>query len=144
MWRCTMPRDLAGLNRCVSSVFCVLGAVAGMVVVCTFGAAFALPIAMGSRVGQHGNEVFWVILFLGLATAIRTGASAHAGVLTGCHRWTLHNGIYAGGYAITVAGMIGALLLGFGIRGLALVYCLGETVAWLLRVTLAYRVCPGL
>jgi O-antigen/teichoic acid export membrane protein len=69
---------------------------------------------------------------------------AFRGVLTGCHRWDLHNSIQAGSYAITVTVMAGALLLGGGLGHLAIIYFLGTTVGECMRAAAAYRVCPEL
>lgn len=139
-----VKRDTAGLNESISSVFCLLTVMTAVVVILTFSAAYIVPNAMGMQLGEHRDEIFWVIIFLGLALAGQTLASAHAGVLTGCHQWKLHNALSAGGYALTVVAMIIALLLGSGIRGVALVYFCGDLLPTGIRAALAHRVCPEL
>ena len=65
-------------------------------------------------------------------------------MLTVCHRWGLNNLIYAGSHAVSVVGMITALLLGFGLPALALMVLAGDASGRVLRCVLAYRVAPGL
>jgi O-antigen/teichoic acid export membrane protein len=136
--------DIVGVNRCVSSIFLVLLAMAGLMVLLSIGTAFALPHLLDKHLSQFQNELAWVVLGLGLATAVQTASAVYSGVLTGCHQWGIHNGLYAGGHVVTVAGMIGVLLAGGGLRGLAIVQLLGELLPAAARMYFAYRVCPGL
>ena len=66
------------------------------------------------------------------------------GVLTGCHRWDLHNGLNAGTYGTIVIGMITTLILGGGLPAISAVYLTGTVAGELMRMRLAYRVCPEL
>jgi len=76
--------------------------------------------------------------------AVHVACAAFNGVLTGCHRWGLHNLNMGGWHAITVAGMLIALALGGGLRSLAIVAMAGQACADMRLVMLAYRVCAGL
>ncbi len=136
--------DVAGVNRCVSSIFLVLLAMAALMVLLSIGTAFALPHLLDKHLRPFENELVWVVVGLGLATAVQTASAVYGGVLTGCHQWGIHNGIYAGGYLLTVLGMVGVLLAGGGLRGLAVVQLLGELLPAAARMWFAYRVCPGL
>jgi O-antigen/teichoic acid export membrane protein len=136
--------DLAGINQSVSSVICIMSLVATLMIALTIGAVLVVPKVMSDRIGNHQNEVQCVIFFLGLSTAVQAACSTFAGVLTGCHHWKVHNGLHAGGYAMTVLGMVTILTLGFGIRTLAMVYFLSESIPWMVRIRLAYWACPGL
>jgi len=136
--------DAAGVNRAVSSVTCILVVMGAIVLVLTVAAAVAVPRLFSDRLGAHAGDAGWVILWLGLALVAEVVFSGFGGVLTGCHRWDLHNAIYAGTYAITVAGMIAVLLSGGGLPQLALVTFGGELGGRLTRCFVAYRVCPGL
>lgn len=136
--------DLAGVNRCVSSIALVLLAMAGLIVLLSIGTAFALPHLLDKHLRPFQDELAWIVLGLGFATAVQTASAVYGGVLTGCHQWGVHNGIYAGGYFITVLGMVGVLLAGGGLRGLAVVQLLGEILPALARMYYAHRVCPGL
>lgn len=136
--------DVAGVNRCVSSVFLILLAMAGLMILLSFATAFALPLVLDKHLSAFQNEIAWVVVGLGLATAVQTASAVYGGVLTGCHQWGIHNGIYAGGYLLTVLGMVGVLVAGGGLRGLAVVQLLGEVLPALARMYFAHRVCPGL
>ena len=136
--------DLAGVNRCVSSISLVLLAMAALMVLLSVGTAFALPHLLDKHLRPFENELVWVVVGLGLATAVQTASAVYGGVLTGCHQWGIHNGIYAGGHFLTVLGMVGVLLAGGGLRGLAVVQLLGELLPAAARMWFAYRVCPGL
>ena len=136
--------DFEGVNRSVSSVFCVLLAMAAVIVVLSIGTAFALPYVLGAQLGKFQNELAWVVVGLGFATAVQTASAVYSGVLTGCHQWGIHNGLYASGHLLTVAGMIGVLVSGGGIRSLAVVQLLGELLPAAARCYFAYRVCPQL
>ena len=136
--------DVAGVNRCVSSAFCLLAIVGLVVVGLAVAAARVVPALATSKVGNHVADIKWVILFLGWASAAQTVSYTFAGVLTGCHRWKVHNAITAGGYAVAVVGMIAALVFGGTIKTLALIYFIGEVLRALLRIIFAYRICPRL
>jgi O-antigen/teichoic acid export membrane protein len=136
--------DIAGVNRCASSIFLVLIAMAALLVLLSLGTAFALPHLLDKHLRPFENQLAWVVVGLGLATAVQTVSAVYGGVLTGCHQWGVHNGIYAGGHLLTVLGMMGVLLTGGGLRGLAVVQLLGELLPAAARLYFAYRVCPGL
>jgi hypothetical protein len=70
--------------------------------------------------------------------------NVYGGVITGCHRFDIHNGVTAGTYAAIVAGMIAALTLGGGLNVLAAVYLAGTLAGEIVRRTMAFRVCPEL
>jgi len=86
----------------------------------------------------------WVVFFLGGSIGIQMAFGVFNGVLTGCHRWGLHNINTSGWYAATVAGMIVALLLGGRLWTLAAITFVGEVLASARRLILAHRVCEGL
>lgn len=136
--------DVDALRAAVSSVMALqlvgsLAVLAGAV-----GVAVALPLWIGHAVGPHVREAQWVVGLLGASLAIQMAFDVFRGVLTGCHRWDLHNSIHAGSYALTVAAMASVLLLGGGLIGLAWVYLAGAAAAEMVRARAAYRVCPEL
>ena len=136
--------DLAGVNRVVSSVSCVLWCMAGIVVLLAIVTALLIPVFWGRRLGEFVGDAQWAVFLLGLGIAVEVGSAGFAGVLTGCHRWDLHNGVHAFTCVLTTTGMITAVLVGGGLPALAAAHVLGETVGRLLRVGLAYRECPSL
>jgi O-antigen/teichoic acid export membrane protein len=103
-----------------------------------------VPACFADRLGPNVHEAQWVVLFLGATMAVQISSSVFNGILTGCHRWDLHNINTSGWYAVTAAGMVAALLSGGGLRSLAAVTLVGEVLAAARRALLAYRVCEGL
>lgn len=136
--------DTAGINCVVSSATCVLSVLAVAVFALTVVVTIAVPSLLSSRLGEHMVDAQWVIFLLGVSLTIQMVLSGFGGVVTGCHRWDLHNAIHAGGYAVTVAGMISVIMLGGGLRGLALVTLCGDAMGRVVRTWFAYRVCPNL
>ena len=136
--------DHAGLNQFVSSVTVVLGAGGLLLTAVIALIAWALPALLSEQLTGYVTEARWVVCLLGLSIVAQTVTSGFVGVLTGCHRWDLHHGINSGAYALTVVGMITALLLGGGLVVLAVLILAGEILGRVVRCVLAYRVCPEL
>ena len=110
----------------------------------TIATSLLMPQLFGTRLGENVHEAQWVVFFLGTSLAIEIAFGAYSGVLTGCHRWGLVNIIESGWHVATIIGMIVALLMGNGLRILALIYLMGIVLAYATRVILAYHVCEGL
>ena len=136
--------DFDGINRVLSSiamVMRVMGAAA-------FGLAVLFTYLVGplfrERLGAHLDEARWLVLLLGLGVAVQIGATVYSSILTGLHRWDWHNGIQAATNVLTTALMIGALLLGGGLIGMAAANVAGEAAGRSARLIVAYRLCPWL
>jgi O-antigen/teichoic acid export membrane protein len=136
--------DLDGINRSVSSVTCVLLVMASVIVTLAVGTALMIPVLWTARLGDFVRDAQWTVLLLGLGTASEVGLAGYAGVVTGCHRWDLHNGVHGLTCILHTSGMVAVVLLGYGLPALAAAHMLGELVGRLLRIGLAYRLCPGL
>jgi O-antigen/teichoic acid export membrane protein len=136
--------DVCNINHVVNSAAVVLG-LGGLLVMGLTGVVSALlPQWFGERLGAHAHEAQRVVLFLGACLAVQISFSVFNGVLTGCHRWDLHNTNTSGWYAVTVIGMAVSLLLGGQLWTLALIHLIGDIFSAARRVVLAYRVCKGL
>jgi O-antigen/teichoic acid export membrane protein len=136
--------NLAGLNRTYSSVTCIQGAIGVVIISLAFLTARWLLWFWGERLAGHAWEARSVVLLLGISLALQVAFGTFGGVITGCHRWDLHNLINAGSYALTVIGMILAVASGGGLVALACVNLVGTIIAELTRAAVAYRVCPTL
>ena len=136
--------DIDGVNRAVSSVTAVLAAVALLVMLMSAGTAMLVPSVLSDRLSTFQEDAQWAVFFLGTGVAVQLVLSGYGGVVTGCHRWGIHNAIHAGAHVVTVTGMIVILKNGGGIRDLALMSLIGDGVGRLVRCFVAYRVCPGL
>ncbi len=136
--------DIAGVNRIISTAFC-LQSVAGLLVLgLTIAVSLLLPQLFGARLGENVVDAQWVVFLLGASLSVQMSFATFGGVLTGCHRWELHNAIKSGWHVATVVGMIVALLWGAGLRSLAVITLAGLVLAGSTRVILAHRVCEGL
>lgn len=130
------------LSSTVSSVFAVQAGIASAVFVAVLVLHYYTPAMMSDQLGKDADTAAAIILYLGSALAIQMLFDSCRGVLTGCHRWTLHNVLNSGGYAVTGAGMLLVLLYGGGLEQMGQVY-LGVTVLTeLLRYWMSRRACP--
>ena len=139
-----VSNDIESLQKAVSSVVCIQICVSLFVLMVTALLVWLLPSFFSDRLGSECGVARRVVGLLGASLAVQMVFDAFRGVITGCHRWDLHNGINAGSRAITVALMVIVLLLGGGLCYLALMNLCIVTVTEVVRMTLANRVCPEL
>lgn len=88
------------------------------------------------------DETAMVLLLLGYSLGIQMLTDAYRGIITGCHRWDIHNAVNTFHNISSAIGMITTLLLGLGIQWLALVYFVSTVAAEILRFLMSRRVCP--
>lgn len=136
--------DMTRVNDTVSSGLCVMGLAGLGMLGLTVGVTMLMPAWFGGRLAGNVREAQWVYFYLGISMVIDTGLGPFTGVLTGCHRWKMHNLIKSGSHMASVAGMIVVLLAGGNLVNLAQAYLVGQVVSYAMRVVCAYRVCPGL
>jgi O-antigen/teichoic acid export membrane protein len=136
--------DVAALRRTVSSVTMVQVATALMVCLCTLIALYFIPSLMKNRAGVSVDEVRWVVGLLGICLAVQMGFDAQRGVMTGCHRWDLHNALNSASYAVSLIGIFMALHFNGGLRAVAAVYTAIAVVTEFVRVGIVRRICPEL
>ena len=136
--------DAEGVSEVVSSVSLILLAMATVVLGLSIAAAAVVPGLLSGQLGSHVSDARWVLFLVGLTLTVQIAGAGIGGVVTGCHRWDIHNALHAGGRVLSVIGMIAALLLGGGLRELALMNLCGEVVARIARCVVAYRVYPEL
>jgi len=134
--------EMGSVSGIVSSVM-FLQCLMGLVILGLTGlVAYLLPSFWGQRLGDGIGDAQVVLLTLGASLAIQIALAAFTGVITGCHRWDIHNYIKSGWYAATVAAMIVLLHLGLGIRSLAVASLVGLVLADVNRVICAFVLCP--
>ena len=137
-------RDNDGLARMISSVMLLQLVAAGIVLLLTAASAVWLPRLFRNDLGGEGHVALWVIALLGASVAVRMASQPFSGVVTGCHRWDLHNLLNSVTYGGIVAAMLLALMRGGGLIGISVVYLVGTIATEIMRVGLAFRVCPEL
>lgn len=131
-------------SAAVSSVFCILLVAAALVLILSAGIGHYVPKLLNARLGDYMRQARWIIYLLGSSLAVQIGLTVFGGVITGCHRWDLHNAVQAGFYALSVIGMVVVLQFGGDLVALACVMLVGNVLAEGVHVVLAYRVLPGL
>lgn len=136
--------DINGLRKAVSSVAVFQIAVSIFVTIATVAITFLLPFYFSNKLKTNINDAQWVVLLLGLSIAIEQGFNPFRGVISGCHRWDLHNALNVFSRIVAFVGMVGVLLLGLGLRELSFAYMAATLVTEIIRMIYAYRVCPGL
>jgi O-antigen/teichoic acid export membrane protein len=137
-------RDTEGLRRVASSTFGVSIAVATLVLTLTGLAVVATPWLLPERLGDQVRTAQLVIAALGVGLAFDYLCEVFSGILTGSHRWDLHNAMNAAANLFSAVAMIATLFLGGGLPAVALAYTAGSVASELLRMFVAFRVCPEL
>lgn len=136
--------DVTGLRESVSSVMCIQLIVAVIVLLSIATAVWFLPFLFADRLGSEINVARWVVGLLGAGLAVQMAFDTSRGVLSGCHRWDLHNAINAGSNAVSAALMILALKNGGGLRSLGIVHLSVVIITETFRTFMAHRVCSDL
>lgn len=134
--------DVGRLQRIVSSAHVVQVAIGTAVAIAAVCVAATLDQWLPAEMAERNNEAKWVLLLLGLSIAIEMYFDAWRGVLTGIHRWDLHNGINTLHSVLSATTMLSALLAGYGLIGMASMYCASSLVSELVRWRAARRHCP--
>jgi O-antigen/teichoic acid export membrane protein len=136
-------RSADELSRTVSSALALQATLAVVVLIAAGLMCWWVPALFPASATEADTER-WVLLLLGASVAIQMATDTFRGVITGCHRWGLHNGLNSGFYALSVVGMIAVLKAGGTLVGVAAVYASGVLVLELARVVAAHRACPEL
>jgi len=134
--------DGDGINTVVNSVLATMLIMALGVLVLTVGTTWLLPVVWAGRLGAMAGEAQFVVLCLGVGVAISLASAPFGGLITGYHRWDIHNAILVVGRVLSVLGMIAVVLLGYRLRALAAVSLAGAALESVLRVIWARRTCP--
>lgn len=142
--RYRVQRDWDAMNRatsCCGFLFiCTSSAAAIVTIALTIGLARILP----ETFGEHVGEARWVVLFLGLSSAAGMSVAVFNGVITGHQRYDLVMYIETGSHIVAFAGTIVALVLGHGLRVMAVVFFTAKALECVAKIVTAYRICPQL
>lgn len=98
----------------------------------------------GDTIGKDLHTAQKVVSILGAAVAIQMIMSPSRGVLTGCHRWDLLNGLQALSSLLSVGTMIIVLVMGGDLVNVALAYLITNAIMEVMRAIVSFRVCPEL
>jgi len=136
--------EIENLRIAVSSVCFVQSIIASVVFIVICIVLACIEPVFGDKLGNQTYAARWIIGAIGLSMVIELITDGARGVITGCHRWDLLNGIQATTRAISVGLMLTSLLLGGGIIHLGIIHLILSATAAILRVYLAFRICPEL
>ncbi len=100
-----------------------------------------LPIFFTRKLGGELNSAQWVIVFLGASLGVDQASGTFRGIITGCHRWDIHNVLNVLTRFGSFLGMLFAILVCGGLREMAIAYFLAVLIFGVLRAYVAKRVC---
>lgn len=136
--------DTAGLNGAVSTVSQYLRCASGVALVATLVTVWGILPSFSEKLGSGFADAQWVVLFFGLKISLLVWMAVYGAVISGCHRWDIHNSITAVTYALTTTATLLILFLGGGLRAMAIANFALYSCAEFVRRHYAFRVCPEL
>ncbi len=136
--------DISGLRSSVSSVMAVQVLISLFVSLGALILVLLLPRLFSQKLGTHLRDSQWVVMLLGLSLAVEQGLNSFRGVISGCHRWDLHNGLNLLSRLVAFTGMVTVVLMGMGLKALAFAYLFAICISEMIRVLVAYKICPEL
>ena len=134
--------DFVSLNHVANSAVFVQSIFSIVTIICTVSFYFLLPIFFKDALQQNTSNAQWVVLFLGLSVAVRMISGSASGLLTGYHRWDIHNVLHAGDSVFSLILMIIALYLtDFSVAGMAFGYLASTIIFESLRFVFVSKIC---
>jgi O-antigen/teichoic acid export membrane protein len=130
--------------RVVSSAFPTQVAAALLIAGLTALVVYSLPAIYGRALGPEIASTRWVVALLGFGLAVQMGLRPFRGVITGCHRWDIHNAMHAAESILSAGAMIFVLYAGFELVGLAIAYLSVMLATDFVRALIAFRICDEL
>ena len=134
-------REYERLSRLMSTAHCLQLAICTAVFLGVY-ILYANVHLVFSDTSVDAAETAFVILLLGWSLGFQMMTDAYRGIITGCHRWDIHNGVNTFHNVVSAVGMVVTLLSGLGILWLAIVYFVTTILAECLRFFMSRRVCP--
>lgn len=117
------------LNQVANSVIFVQLIITCLVSICTYCFYLIIPYAFDERLGANIDMAQYVVLFLGFSLAVQMASGSARGLLTGYHRWDIHNALHAAKSVFALCLMVGFLTLtSYGIVGMAFGYLIATVV----------------
>jgi O-antigen/teichoic acid export membrane protein len=130
------------LNKVANSVVFVQLIIASVVAMTTIIFYFYLPVFFADSLQEQTQTAQWVILFLGFSLCVEMLAGSARGLLTGYHRWDIHNALHAGASIFSLTLMVSALYLtDLGVMGMAIGYFISTVIFETLRFVFVKKIC---
>jgi O-antigen/teichoic acid export membrane protein len=134
--------DISALNKVANSVVFVQLIIASVVTLTTITFYFSLPYFFEDTLQEQTQTAQWVILFLGFSLSMQMFSGSARGLLTGYHRWDIHNALHAGASVFSLILMVAALYLtDLGVAGMAIGYFISTITFETLRFVFVKKVC---
>ncbi|WP_354622647.1 MATE family efflux transporter [Psychromonas sp. MME2] len=134
--------EIKDLNKVANSVVFVQLIIASVVVTTTVVFYFSLPYFFSESLQEHTHTGQWVILFLGFSLSMQMLSGSARGLLTGYHRWDIHNSLHAGDSVFSLILMVLALYFTeLGVVGMAIGYFISTVTFETLRFISVKKIC---
>ena len=134
--------EITLLNNVANSAVFVQLIFSVTTILCTILFYSLLPIYFGESLAENTEIAQWVVLFLGLSVAVRMSSGSASGLLTGYHRWDIHNALHAGDSLLSIILMVAALYFTeLSVAGMAIGYLLSTIVFESLRFVFVNKIC---
>lgn len=135
-------KEIDELNKVANSVIFVQAVIAIVIVLTTIIFYFSLPYFFAESLRGNGQTAQQVVLFLGISLAVQMLSGSARGLLTGYHRWDIHNGLHAGSSIFSLTLMVSALYLtDLSVTGMAIGYLISTIVFETIRFIFVGKIC---
>jgi O-antigen/teichoic acid export membrane protein len=134
--------EILQLNKVANSVVFVQIIITSVVALTTIVFYFSLPHFFESSLKENTVLAQGVVLFLGLSLAVQMLSGSARGLLTGYHRWDIHNALHAGSSLFSLSLMVLAIFVtDLSVLGMAIGYFISTITFEALRFFFAKKVC---
>ncbi|WP_022940392.1 MATE family efflux transporter [Psychromonas hadalis] len=134
--------DFVSLNKVANSAVFVQLIFSAITAMTTISFYFLLPLYFSDTLQDNIVTAQWVVLFLGLSISVKMIAGSASGLLTGYHRWDIHNALHAGDSILSLILMVIALYFtDLSVAGMAIGYLLSTIVFETLRFVFVNKHC---
>lgn len=130
------------LNKVANSAVFVQTIISLVTVLFTILFYLLLPHYFSDALKENMEMAQWVVLFLGFSVAVRMISGSASGLLTGYHRWDIHNALHAGDSILSLILMVVALYFtDLSVVGMALGYLISTIIFEVLRFVFVVFIC---
>lgn len=137
-------KDWEALNRVASSCAAVFLCTATLAALATAGLVALAQSVLPGSFAAYLPEARWLILFLGIASAIGMYLTVYNGVMTGCQRYDLVTYIESGLHLALMGVMAWLLHMGCGLRAMGAAVLVARIVEAGMKYAASRRACPDL
>jgi len=133
--------DEDGVNRTLNTSLAFLGACSGIVLLAAGLVVVYLP-AMIDVPAERVANARWAAGVLGVLFALTPLMAVWGAMMIACERFDLSNGVGIFVQLLRASATVAALLMGYGVVGLAVVQLASQALGWLLRYRISRRLVP--